>query len=342
MLLHLAEALRARGHSVAPVGPARGCGWLAGEFRARGFDPATFLLRFPFDPWCLNRLVRTLRARGVGAVHSHEFTMAVYGAAAARILRVPHVITMHGGLAFADRWRRRAALRWAARNSRAVAAVSGASAEAMERRLSLAPGTLQVVPNGVRPEAPSGRDLRGELGLSPGTPLVVAVGNLYPVKGHGILLRALARSGTSAHLAIAGRGDEEHALRSLSRELGIEARVHLLGYRPDIADLLAAADVFAMPSLSEGLPVALLEAMFAGKAIVASRVGGIPEAVDHGVEAVLVPPGEEQPLTDALHSLLGDAGLRERLGRAAASRARATFSIDATAEAYLRLLGVGR
>ena len=339
MVLQLAEELRRRGHEVVPVGPARGCGWLAGEFRDRGFRPETFQLRFPFDPLCLAGLVSALRARRVTAVHSHEFTMAVYGAAASRLLGVPHVATMHGGIGFSDRWRRRVAFRWACRTSRAVVAVSRASAAEMEARLGLSPGTFQVIPNGIRPEHASGADFRGELSLPGATLLILAVGNLYPVKGHAVLLRALSSCGIAAHLAIAGRGEELESLAALAKELGLGGRLHLLGYRADIADLLAAADVFAMPSLSEGLPLALLEAMFAGKAIVASAVGGIPEVITDRVEGLLVPPADIGALSGAMTELLGDPELRTRLGQAAATLARSRYSIETMAASYLSLFG---
>ena len=338
MLIQLAEELRRRGHTVVPVGPAAGCGWLAGELRSRGFEPETFRLRFPFDPGCVMGLVRTLKRRGVGVVHSHEFTMAVYGAAAASLLRVPHLLTMHGGLGFADRWRRRAAFRWASRRSRAVVAVSRAGALALSRRLGMPHSALTVVPNGIRPDPPSGAEVKAELGLESGALLVLAVGNLYPVKGHAVLVRALARCREIPwHLAIAGRGGEAEPLTRLVADLGCTPRVHLLGYRADVADLLSAADVYAMPSLSEGLPLALLEAMFAGKAIAVSGVGGIPEAVRDGEEALLVPPGDDLALSAALDRLLRDAPLRARLGATARGTAQSRFSVEAMTDAYERL-----
>jgi glycosyltransferase involved in cell wall biosynthesis len=340
MLLQLAGELRRRGHTVVPVGPAVGCGWLAAECRARGFEPEGFTLRFPFDPGCVASLLKIFRRRGVRVVHSHEFTMAVFGAAAARMLGLPHVITMHGGLGFAERWRRRVAFRWAARRGRATVAVSRAGAAALATRLRLSPEALIVIPNGIRPEPPSGADIRGELGLTPGTLLLIAIGNLYAVKGHDVLLRALAEGGDALppwHLAIAGRGEEQGRLRALGAELGLGDRLSLLGYRADVADLLGAADVFVMPSRSEGLPLALLEAMFAARPIVVSAVGGIPEVVRNGEEALLVPPGDVQALAEVLGRLLPDADLRRRLGERARATAEASHGVEAMADAYERL-----
>ena len=125
MLLQLAEELQTRGYGICPVLPAKGLGWLAKECTKRGFQPEAFSLRRPLDWRCLQGLIDVLRRREVDLVHSHEFTMAFYGAAASRWLHKPHVITMHGGQRVLSHWRRRLAFRWSMRQSRAVAAVSG-------------------------------------------------------------------------------------------------------------------------------------------------------------------------------------------------------------------------
>lgn len=342
VLLQLAEELRRRGHDVVPVGPAAGCGWLAGEFRGRGFQPETFTLRRPVDPWCALGLRRTLARRRVDVVHSHEFTMAVYGAAAARLVGRPHVMTLHGGRAFETRRRRRVALRWACRHSAAVVGVSRPVADHLVHTLGLAPGSVTVVPNGIRPDPGQGEGVRQELGIQPGELLLLAVGNLYPVKGHEVLLRALGRLAADTalppwRLAIAGRGEEEEGLRRLAADSGISNRVHLLGYRADVADLLAAADIFVLPSRSEGLPLALLEAMFAEKPVVASGVGGIPAALESGEEGLLVPPGDPEALAGALRGLLADPARRSAYAAAARRRAEGEFTVEAMVDAYERL-----
>jgi glycosyltransferase involved in cell wall biosynthesis len=340
LLLHqLCLELRARGHRVVPVGPERGEGWLSARLQASGFERRTFSLRRALDPGALRAMARMLRAEAVDAVHSHEFTMAVYGCAAARWLGIPHVVTIHGDQGVTAAWRRRAALRWAFRGSHAAVAVSEHTRRTLGARLALRPGRLGVVHNGI--PTPAGRRdrLRRELGLGDDELLVLAVGSLRPNKGHRILLDALAglRGGDGParwRLAIAGQGDEREALASRAQALGLAGRVHLLGQRDDVEDVHAAADVFAMPSFSEGLPLALLEAMFAGAAIVASGVGGIPEAVTDGEHALLVPPGDPEPVRRALARLLGDPPLRWRLGEAARRRAHAEFRIERMADRY--------
>lgn len=337
MLLQLGDELRRRGHTIVPVGPEKGLGWLAEQFRLRGFTPEVFSLRRPIDWRCVAGLVRMLRARGVDVVHSHEFTMAVYGAAAARVLGLPQIVTMHGGTAFTEKRRRRIALRWAANRSRMVA-VSESSRSLLTSALRLPPESVRVVPNGISFTPGMGDQVIKELGLADGEALILAVGNLYGVKGHDVLLRALSLLRASRpellwKAVIAGRGRGLSRLTQLQEELGLQERCAFLGHRDDVADLLAAADVYVMPSLSEGLPIALLEAMFAAKPIVASRVGGIPEAV--GSEgALLVPPGEPADLAEALANLLSDSDLARRLGPAAARRARDEFGGERMADRY--------
>ena len=344
MLLNLGEELRRRGHEVLPIGPAGRAGWLGDQFRARGFSPESYVLRRALDPACMRQIIAMLRSHRIQVAHSHEFGMGVYGAFAARRAGARHVITMHGGRYYAEQRRRRSALRWAARRSDALVAVSEATADDLRRTLRLRNDEVKVVPNGIPFRSGTRSKLRDELGISADDLLLVAVGNLYPVKGHAVLLRALgeltrssAMAGVRWRLALAGRGEEEAALRALARDEGIADRVSLLGYRDDVPDILAAADVFVMPSLSEGLPLALVEAMAAGLPVVVSDVGGVPEVAVAGKEAILVPAGDTARLGAGLATLVRDPDLRATMGAAARERARRDFSVSTMCEAYERL-----
>jgi glycosyltransferase involved in cell wall biosynthesis len=339
MLLHLAVELRRRGHFVLPVGPQVGSGWLAQRFRESGFEPATFILRSPVDVRCWRGLVALLRDRRIDVVHSHEFTMAVYGGVAAHSLSVPHVITMHGGRYYAERWRRRAALGWAAARSRALVGVSDATADDLRRTLPSVAGRVRVVPNGIPFVAGNRAEARTRLGLADAQRLILAVGNLYPVKGHDVLLRAFAMiandpAASEWSVAIAGRGEAEASLRLLAAELGIADRVRLLGLRSDVPDLLAAADLFVLPSRSEGLPLALIEAMAASLPIVSTDVGGIAEVVARDVEARLVPPENPARMASALSNLIGDPNRRLALGHAARQRATSAYGVESMGDRY--------
>jgi glycosyltransferase involved in cell wall biosynthesis len=205
-------------------------------------------------------------------------------------------------------------------------------------------GAIRVIQNGIpvpeRPTWPGAPERRAEsrrrLGIPTDGPLLVAVGNLYPVKDHATLLRATARI-DGARVAIAGRGEEEKRLRNLADELDLGNRLNLLGLRDDVGEVLATADLFVHPSLSEGLPLAILEAMAAGLPIVATRVGGVPHALDDGRAGLLVPPGDPPALEAALRALLQEPARAAELGRAAHARARSVYSLAAMTDRYLEI-----
>jgi glycosyltransferase involved in cell wall biosynthesis len=337
MLTLLANELQGTGFPGVAFVPARREGWLEAELAGVGVPIEYVPLHRPFSPRFARDLAAAFRRHNVALAHSHEFTMAFYGAWAARLAGVPHVITMHGSRYYAERWQRRLALGCAVRSSTAVTAVSQALAESLRRDLWLRRGSVAVVPNGIRPRHPVTAGLRRELGLRPGDRLLLAVGNLYPVKGHGDLVAALGQLAVrhpSLHLAIAGRGELDATLRRDAIARSVGDRVHLLGLRDDVADLLASADAFVLPSRSEGLPLALLEAMFAGLPIVATRVGEVPTALANGAAGLLVEPGHPSELAGAIERLLSDAALARSLGERARSRALAEFDVSKMAARY--------
>ena len=256
--------------------------------------------------------------------------MAVYGAWASWLAGIPHLITMHGSRYYAGRLQRRIAMRAAVGYSRHTVAVSKPLAEHLRQDLLVKPSRISVVANGVRHRTPARTSLRDELRLAPDDMLAVSVGNLYPVKGHSHLLDALAQLAARhqrLHVAISGRGDLADALSAQARASGIGERVHLLGLRSDIPEVLAAADVFVLPSLSEGLPLALLEAMFAGRPIIASDVGEIAVALEHGSSGILVPAGDSTALAHAIDGVLSDPERARELGVRARHRALAEYDV---------------
>ena len=344
MVFRLSEELRRRGHTVIPVGPACGIGWLGDHFRRVGFTPEVFRLQRPIDPGCVRGLISLFREHHIDAVHSHEFTMAVYGAAAARLLNLPHVITMHGGFKVAKVLRRRIALRWAMRQSDHTVMVSRATQGQFATALGVDESLFTVVPNGVPPADGDAACVRAEFGIDEQDCVLLAVGTLERHKGHRVLLEALTRLvsaglDTPWKLIIAGGrgGDQHESLLNYIREMKLAPRVRIVTNRNDIPDLLALADVFVMPSLFEGLPMALLEAMVAGKAIVASATSGIPEAIVDNREGLLVTPSDVAGLAEALRNLLTNPVRRASLGQAASVRAEKEFTAQVMAERYERL-----
>jgi starch synthase (maltosyl-transferring) len=248
---------------------------------------------------------------------------------------------MHGGFSAAKALRRRIALRWAMRHSDDTVMVSRATQRQFATELGVDESLFTVVPNGVPPAGGDAAGVRAEFNIDEQDSVLLAVGTLERHKGHRVLLEALARLdseglSTSWKLIIAGGrgGDQHQSLLEYIRAEGLAERVHVVLNRNDIADLLALADVFVMPSLWEGLPIAALEAMVARKAIVASAIAGIPEAIVDGQEGLLVPPGEVAPLAEALRVVLADPARRGALGEAAAARANRDFTVAVMADRY--------
>lgn len=350
LVIQIALELRRRGHEVVVVGPAAGPGkgWLGDEIRSRGLVYDTIPKRHMLDLRAILDIVRIIRRYDVATLHSHEFAPTVFGALGCWLTRRTHVATMHSNLYFATARRRRTAFRWAVRHSAAVVAVSADTRDDAEKALALSPGTIHLIPNGIASQAGRREPLRHQLKLADSDLLVVALGNVSPRKAHILLVRSMIelkarRPGLKWHLAISGSDQGcSGEIRQTARDNGLEDRVHLLGHRSDTEDVLAAADIFAMSSLHEGMPLAIMEAMFAGKPVISSRAGGIGEMLTDGVDGLLTPVGDAEAMSRALEKVLTDTALRDRLAVAGRRRAEAQFSIGTMMDAYLRLYQLNR
>ena len=339
VLADLALGLQAAGAYNLVMLPADREGWLARQLEGSGIAIEYFRLTRPFSPACARSLAAAFRYHSIDIAHSHEFSLAVYGSWASWLAGVQHVITMHGSRYYADRLRRRVAMRAAVAASGRLVAVSTQLADDLSRELGAPRSAIDVVPNGVRRAASAQPSLRTELRLTANDHLLIAVGNLYPVKGHRHLIDALgllAPRYPSLHLAICGRGDLEQSLADQARELGIADRVHLVGLRADVPNVLASADVFVHPSLSEGLPLALLEAMFAARPIVASNVGEIGSVLANGA-GVVVPPGSAAALACAIDCLLERPSVAHGLAARAYAKACDEYDVSRMVARYASL-----
>jgi glycosyltransferase involved in cell wall biosynthesis len=334
----LLEGLRRLGHRNLLVCPPESRA--EEQARERGLAVRAVPMRSDADLPAVWRLRRLLRESAPDLLHLHTGRATWLGALAARGLGIPVLTTRR-----MDRTvKRNARNRWLYRTGvRRVVAISPAVAEALLEG-GVEPGRIRTIPSAVDPAALRPRRtrdaLRAEQGLGPGEPLLLALAALVRRKGLDVLLDALARlaaAGPPPRLWIAGEGPERAALERQAARAGLGERVRFLGRREDAADLLAACDVFVMPSRREGLGVAALEAMAAGRPVVASRVGGLAAAVQEGGTGLLVPPEDPAALASALSTLLGDATLRARLGAAGPARVVAAFGAEAMVEAYEKL-----
>jgi glycosyltransferase involved in cell wall biosynthesis len=275
-------------------------------------------------PFAFARLIRIIRAFRPTIVHTHLQSANLYGRLAARLARVPVVVATEHNVYVGKAHRYILVERFLARMTDAMIAVSGPVRQFLSVQLALPPSTIRVIHNGVALSAPTPSglaELRERLGTD-GTAAIRlgTVASLTAKKGHEVLLRAVARlqgNGIVCSLVVAGEGPDRRRLESLSQRLGVSTHVHFLGHVPHPADVLDAIDVFVLPSLAEGLPLALLEAMYAGRACVATAVGGVPEVIRPGDNGLLVPPGDEAALAEAISTLVRSVDLRRRLGVAA-------------------------
>lgn len=276
---------------------------------------------------------------GVHVLHAHKFGSNVWGTLLGRLARVPVIVAHEQSWASARSSRTGPFVRSTldrevvARGADVFIAVSEADRRRMIELEGIDPRRLRVIPNAVAAPVPRGHDVRAELGIAASAPVVVTVCQLRPEKAVEVLVEAAAilrRSEPDARVLVAGDGSERVFLQSRIDALGLADTVVLLGTRRDVPDVLAAADVAVCCSDFEGTPLSVMEYMGAGKPVVATRVGGLPEVVEDGLQGLLVQPRDPAALAEALARLLGDSSLRQRLGEAARTRQRTRFDLDAT------------
>jgi glycosyltransferase involved in cell wall biosynthesis len=294
-----------------------------------------------FRPGMIPRIATMLREPRPDVVHSHQIGALLYAGPAARLAGVPVVVHTEHGKNYAGRLRMRLLGRLAARSARRVFAVSGDILREMRDGQVVPPGKLAHVPNGADVDrfnlADDMAELRREVGLPGEGPVIGTVGRLTGLKRHDVLLRGFARlRRPTARLLIVGDGPTREELVSLAASLGVTDRVMFAGYQDRPERALAAMDVFALTSDSEGMPLAILEAWAAGKPVVASRVGGVPELVADGRTGLLFAAGDDRALAGCLDRLLNDRPLAGALGEAGRALVRERYDTRVMARAYLR------
>lgn len=338
---------QARGGHRVTVFSITGSGSFAAELEAAGVDVVAGGKRRSFDTGVIRALRRVVTDGDADIVHTHNFVPNYYAALAVvwpSGRRRTLVNTCHnmGSRLSNDR------LRWLYRMSLAkTARVAMVGAQVREHFVTtglVRAHRSEVLLNGIPTRRfASGVDARHAaraiLGLAPDAVLVGSVGRLVGLKHHRLLLEvmpALAATCPAVELVLLGDGPLRPELEALADSLSIRRRVHFLGAREDVAQLLPALDVFALPSLTEGLSIALLEACAAGLAIVATDVGGNPEIIKDGCTGLLVPADDHEATRAALEALLNDEALRACLGTAARSWVRANASIEAMKRSHDR------
>jgi glycosyltransferase involved in cell wall biosynthesis len=281
-----------------------------------------------FDPTLLARVVGLARRIGADVVQSHSYKPHVLALAVRAATGAPWLGHHHGWTAENDKVRRYHRLDGLTlpRADRVVAVAE--SARTIVVNEGVAPGRVAVIFNAVDAvdlrAAESRAEARAQLGLAPDATVACVVGRLSHEKGQDVALRALARlrdEGVAVTFAFAGDGPDRAALEALARELSLGDRAVFLGHQPRVGRVYAASDLLVMPSRSEAMPNALLEAMTVSLPVVATRVGGVPEVADDGDHALLAAPDDPAALADAVARVVRDRSAAN--DRAARARARA-------------------
>ena len=291
---------------------------------------------------------RRLRELKPDIVHTFLLTASLYGRLAAILAGVPIVIGTEVNIYENKRPHHALAERLLMRGTDRVVVSAESVRDFYIKQMHAAPAKVDVIYNAVdfsQLQTTTSREaLRASVGVPAGAPLAGIIARLTEQKAHRYLFEAMASTpGLEAtHLLVVGDGELRDELRAMSERLGLSARVHFLGARRDLGDLLAAIDVFVMPSLWEGLPLSMVLAMGAGLPVVATRVAGIPEVVQDEATGLLVPPADAPAFGAALARLIADPGLRQEMGAAASAFVRPRFGIDgyvaSVSDLYDRLL----
>lgn len=318
-------------------------GTLAGQAEAMGSRVVSAGKRPGLRPGVVRRVAKLLCEVGPDVIHTHQVGALAYAGPAARLAGGMPVVHTEHGKHYAMRWRTRMLGGLAGRFADRFLCVSADIAAEVRRHRIVPERKLGVVPNGIdtgRFSGPSDRDaIRSALGIPKDAPVLGTVGRLNEVKRQDRLIRAFSKASgviLGAHLLLVGDGPLIDDLRDLAAGLGLADRVHFVGYQLHPEKYLATMDLFALTSRSEGMPLAVLEAWAAGIPVIASRVGGLPEMVDHGRTGLLFDQEDEEGLAGLLVSLVGDPARARGLAEQGRREVEAKYSLRGMAEAYHR------
>jgi glycosyltransferase involved in cell wall biosynthesis len=297
------------------------------------------------DRGCATRLRQFADREGAEILHAHQCT-PFFQAMLSRGLtgRRPVVFTEHGRH-FPDTPSRKRAIvnRMLLKRCDRLFGCGAAVRQALINNEGLPESRVEVIYNGVdlkalsKPTAGARERIRAEFGYSANDFVVVQVARLHELKDHQTALKAVDEARhkiPGLRLLLAGDGDQRSAIKQTIRERGLDQTVTLAGTRKDIADLLSASDVFLLSSISEGIPLTVIEAMAARRPVVSTAVGGLPEIIEHGVSGMLAPSGDASSLAASLVQLYQNADLRNQMAEVAAGRAQEKFSLQGMLNSY--------
>jgi len=325
-------------------------GRLAKELRRLEINVTVIPERSSSSGRIVSKLVGHLRKNRADIIHTHKYKDNILGAIAGKLVGVPYIIRMVHGLSEPFHGTEYVKMAFYERLDgimnrcmvKKLVAVSLNIKAVLDKKY----GSDKIVHihNGIDLEKVVVKkdkwEKRRELHVDQNCYLIGTVGRLTPVKGHEIFLEAaslLLKEGRNVKCLLVGDGPLKERLKELAIQLGIEKNVILTGHQDDVYDFINVMDVFVLPSLHEGIPMVLLEALALERPVVASRIGGIPEVIEHGRSGLLVTPGAIKELAQTLISLLGDKHLAESLGKAGRKRVEGYFDAGLMAQSVAQV-----
>ena len=351
----LADGLKQKGHDVSigvldllpprqAADPLREPPPLEAEASRRGIAVCHFPRTWRWDPVPILEISKFCDVRRVDIVHSWLFLDGFYGRLAAAWARRVRSVAAMVGLEYEVASFRASVDRAMARWTGALVADSRWMARHMTAN-GFSAARITIVPTGIDVDWLLSEQNAGGWPLEKGgiigdDPMIGAIAGLHPVKDLGAFLRAgaiISRDMPNARFLIAGDGPERRPLEELAAQLGLTDRVFFAGEVADVRSVLRRIDVFALPSLSESCPNALLEAMAFGLPCVATAVGGVPEIIEHGTNGLLCAAGNETELANRILLLIRDKELRRKVSSQAARTVRERFAVSRMVKSYLRL-----
>jgi glycosyltransferase involved in cell wall biosynthesis len=342
-LFALATLLDHRKFPVAGVVSLKPAGHYALRLREQGVTVEALDLARPSRPADARRLAAIIERERPDVVHAVMYQAIQLARMAKPLTTVPFKLVSSPRVNYRSRsWWTLLVDRWLKERDDLLIAESEASRRFLLKKLGYQPAKVLTIRNGVdlagwSPSKIDRQKKRMELRLGGTDVLVGAIGRLDRQKGFATLIEAMARlKGTALRCAILGDGPEHDRLAALIRKHEVERTVWLLGEKDEIPSWLAAFDLYCLPSLWEGLPNSLLEAMALGLPVVASDVDGVPEAVTDGKSGLLVPPAKPAALARALQALSSDADRRAALGAAAKAAIAERFTLRRMIDEYER------
>ncbi|AKV94699.1 glycosyl transferase [Marinobacter sp. CP1] len=323
----------------------RGEGWVADQVKGLGLSPLILDSKGSFNIRYLISLIKLIKRERIDLIHAHLLGSNVYGAASAIICRKAMIATFHGNVDVAANERLiKTKFRLINIGSRAIVCVSKRLQEELSARSPISEKKLRLIYNGVDP-ARFSRNTRGslrqELGLPAEAIVIISVGNVRAAKGYQVLIKAAEKihlSEPTVHFVVVGhkREDLYQQLVAQMKEAKVESNVHFLGFRSDTSELLPQADMFLLPSTSEGFSISTVEAMMAGVPVIATRSGGPEEILVDGITGLLIPTEDPGGIVSAIRRL-EDKQFASRLAHAALRESTKRFSKASMIQAYEKL-----